>query len=211
MKQIQNLLVITCVLVGAALASGDDTQPQPAKSQSPIQMLVPGFAVHELPVDLPNLNNVRYRADGKLYALGYNGDIWLLSDSNGDGFEDKAVLFFDSKGRLRGPIGMAVIPRQHVLLGGAALESESEPELDQAAPQSAAAQGIVVASKGKISAILDKDGDDIAEEEKIIADGWQEIPPNVDAIGVAIDAAGAIYFGLGTAAYNNAYLIDKEG
>jgi len=211
MKQIQNLLVITCVLVGAALASGDDTQPQPAKSQSPIQMLVPGFAVHELPVDLPNLNNVRYRADGKLYALGYNGDIWLLSDSNGDGFEDKAVLFFDSQGRLRGPIGMAVIPRQHVLLGGVALKSESESESDQAAPQSAAAQGIVVASKGKISAILDKDGDDVAEEEKIIADGWQEIPPNVDAIGVAIDAAGAIYFGLGTAAYNNAYLIDKEG
>jgi len=198
MKQLLSLLRITCVLVGAALASADDTQ-------SPIQMLVPGFAVHELPVDLPNINNVRYRADGKLYALGYNGDIWMLSDSNGDGFEDEAVLFFDSKGRLRGPIGMAVIPRQHVLLGGPELES------DDAGPLSAAAQGIIVASKGKISAILDKDGDDVAEEEKIIAEGWQEIPPNVDAIGVAIDAAGAIYFGLGTAAYNNAYLVDKEG
>lgn len=203
MKQPRNLLGITCVLMGAALASAED--PQPQRTKSPIQMLVPGFTVHELPVDLPNINNVRYREDGKLYALGYNGDVWLLSDSNGDGLEDKAVLFFDSKGRLRGPIGMAVIPQQHILLGGPV------PDRNHAAPQSAAAQGIVVASKGKISAILDKDGDDVAEEEKIIAEGWQEIPPNVDAIGVAIDATGAIYFGLGTAEYNNAYLVDKEG
>ena len=207
MKNLRSLLGCACLLVGAALTSADEKQPDrsQAQPQSPIQMLVPGFTVHELPVELPNINNVRYREDGKLIALGYSGDIWLLSDSDGDGFEDKADLFFDSKGRLRGPIGMAVIPQQHALLGGPGSDR------DHTGPQHVTAQGVVVASKGKISAILDMDGDGVAEEEKIIADGWREIPPAVDALGVAIDKAGAIYFGLGTEAYNHAYLIDKEG
>lgn len=161
----------------------------------PIQMLIPGFSVHELPVDLKNMNNVRYRADGKLYALGYNGDVWLLSDTDGDGFEETAKKFWDSKGRLRGPIGMAVIPEGHVLLN----------------PGTTKSRGIVVPSKGKVSAILDHDGDDIADEEKVIASGWKEIAQNVDAIGAAIRSDGSIYFGLGTAAYDNAYLIDKQG
>jgi len=160
----------------------------------PVQMFVPGFAVRELPVELTNINNLRYRPDGKLYALGYNGDIWLLSDTDGDRLEDSAAKFFDSQGRLRGPIGMAVIPAKHILL------------------PTPAARGVVVASKGKISALLDLDGDDIAETERVIATGWQEIPQNVDAVGIAIHPEdGAIYFGLGTAAYNNAYLVDSTG
>ena len=48
-------------------------------------MLAPGFSVRELPLKLGNLNNVRYRYDGKLVALGYDGAIHLLSDTNGDG------------------------------------------------------------------------------------------------------------------------------
>ena len=161
----------------------------------PIQMLIPGFSVHELPVNLKNMNNVRYRGDGKLYALGYNGDVWLLSDTDGDGFEETATRFWDSKGRLRGPIGMAVIPEGHVLLN----------------PGTTKSRGIIVPSKGKVSAILDHDGDDIADEEKVIASGWKEITQNVDAIGATIASDGSIYFGLGTAAYDNAYLIDKQG
>ena len=166
----------------------------------PVQMLVPGFVVRELPVTLRNLNNLRYRADGKLYALGYDGDVWLLSDTDGDGLEETATRFFDSQGRLRGPIGMAVIPEGHHLLA----DVNGRP-LQQA-------RGVVVASKGKVSALLDRDGDDVAETEQIIASGWQEIPQNVDAVGVAIHPDdGAIYFGLGTAAFNNAYLLDENG
>lgn len=165
------------------------------KDPPPVQMLIPGFSVYELPVDLKNLNNVRYRSDGKMYGLGYNGDVWLLSDSDGDGLEETASKFWDSKGRLRGPIGMAVIPEGHVLLN----------------PGTTKSRGIVVPSKGKVSAILDHDGDDIADEEKIIASGWKEISQNVDAIGTLIGADGSIYFGLGTAAYDNAYLLDKQG
>ena len=163
-------------------------------------MLVPGFVVHELPIELTNINNLRYRSDRQLYALGYNGDIWLLSDRDGDGLEDSAARFFENQGRLHGPIGMAVIPVGHALLAEGAREGKNS------------GQGIVVASKGKVSAILDLDGDDIAEEEHVIASGWVEIPQNVDAVGVAIHPVdGAIYFGLGVKDYNKAYQVDENG
>ena len=51
----------------------------------PVQMLVPGFTVHEMPVKVSNINNVRYRPDGKLLALGYDGRLHLLMDTDGDG------------------------------------------------------------------------------------------------------------------------------
>ena len=41
-----------------------------AENPPPIQMLVPGFTVSELPVDITNVNNVRYREDGRLMTLG---------------------------------------------------------------------------------------------------------------------------------------------
>jgi putative heme-binding domain-containing protein len=172
----------------------------PVADAPPVQMLVPGFSVREVPVELTNINNLRYRADGKLYALGYNGDIWLLQDEDGDGLPETKTRFFENKGRIRGPIGMQVIPAGHALLKD-----------DNGLPKPAA-RGVVVASKGKVSAILDDDGDDEAATERVIASGWKEIPQNVDAVGIAIHPDdGAIYFGLGTAAYNNAYLLDKEG
>ena len=171
----------------------------PVEDPPAVQMLVPGFEIRQLPLQLSNINNLRYRPDGKLYALAYSGDIWLLSDTDGDQLEDRAELFFENRGRLQGPIGMAVIPPDHALLNG---------EIDGQRKSA----GVLVASKGKLSAILDAEGDDLAETERVIASGWQEIPQNVDAIGVAIDPSdGAIYFGLGTAAYNNAYLLDDAG
>lgn len=187
-------------------AAQEDSSPLiPVADPPPVQMLIPGFSVRELPVTLCNLNNLRYRADGKLYGLGYDGDIWLLSDSDGDELEETATRFFENRGRLRGPIGMQVIPAGHALL-------KVEAQTGQPVSVPSQARGVVVASKGKVSALLDLDGDDIAEVERVIATGWQEIPQNVDAVGVAIDPRdGAIYFGLGTAAYNNAYLIDDRG
>ena len=92
---------------------------------------MPGFVVRQLPLDLANINSVKYRPDGKLYALGYNGNIHLLSDTNGDGLEDKAEPFWD-RGGLRGPIGMALTP-----------------------PGYARGNGLFVPSKGKLSLIVD--------------------------------------------------------
>ena len=249
-------VVISLLIAGRTLWSAEPLVDAKlsVKDVPPIQMLVPGFSVYELPVDLPNINNVRYRADGKMYALCYNGDIWLLSDADDDGFEETATKFFDNKPKeggvppLRGPIGLAVIPFEHPVLSpdvkGPApwkkgiAKRDDDDEVDaavgeaenQKAPLTLALSpedggegtkpenekrikpaGVIVASKGKVSAIIDYDGDGRADEEKIIATGWKEIPQNVDAVGVAIGFQGEIYFGLGTAAYNNAYLIDESG
>lgn len=192
-----NLIALKIVLVVVLLArttiAAEAALPQ-------VQMLLPGFQVRELPIDLPNINNLRYRRDGQLYALGYNGDVWLLSDTNADGCEETTRRFFDNQSRLRGPIGMAVIPDNHSLLAHTVKNG------------STIGQGIIVASKGKVSAILDLDGDDIAEEERVIASGWVEIPQNVDAVGVAISPVdNSIYFGIGVKDYNNAYQVDKNG
>lgn len=151
----------------------------------PLQMLVPGFSVSELPVKLTNRNNLRYRHDGRLVALGYDGTIHLLSDSDGDGLEDMATVFWD-RPTLRGPLGIA-------LLG------KDDPRGD----------GVIVPSKGKVSLILDRNRDGRADEEIIVASGWTEIAPSVDAVGVAVDPKdGSIFFGLGCANYANPYLID---
>ena len=48
----------------------------------PVQMLVPGFATREVPLELPNINSIRYRPDGKVMALSYDGHLHLLSDTN---------------------------------------------------------------------------------------------------------------------------------
>ena len=167
-----------------AVASRWSSVPNPP----PVQMLVPGFSVRELPVDLTNINNVKYRADGKLVALSYAGDIDLLSDHDGDGLEEKVERFWENKGSLVAPIGMALTPVSYP-----------------------AGEGVFVASKGKISLILDVDRDGKADKEIIVAQGWKQLPHGVDALGVALDSSGNVYFGLGTTDFTNAYQLDAAG
>jgi putative heme-binding domain-containing protein len=157
-------------------------------SPAPIQMLIPGFKVDAIPVELTNVNNVKYRRDGKLVTLGYNGDIHLLSDSDQDGLEDTSQVFWKNEGSIRGPIGMVLTPEDY--------------------PRG---QGVILASKGKISMIVDRDGDDQGDEELPVASGWDEITQNVDAVGLTMDTSGNLFFGLGTADYSNAYLVDETG
>ena len=153
-----------------------------------VQMLVRGFQAHELPVDLTNINNLRYRHDGKLVALAYDGNIDLLSDRDGDGLEETVERFWENTGSLVAPIGMALTP-----------------------PEYPRGDGVFVASKGKVSLISDTNRDGKADEEIVIAKGWKELPHGVDALGVALGADGSVYFGLGTTDFTNAYMVNQQG
>ena len=154
-----------------------------ATNEPVVHMLVPGFTVQELPVKLSNLNNLRFAPDGTLTALGYDGRIWRLRDTDGDGLEDKAEPFWD-KQTISVPVGMAW-----------------------------STAGLYVSSHGKVSLLKDTDGDGLADEEEIIASGWPTTDVasgGVDASAVTLDASGSVYFGLLGADYSNAYRLRKR-
>ncbi|MEA2709956.1 MAG: hypothetical protein QOF78_2557 [Phycisphaerales bacterium] len=160
-----------------------------------VQMFVPGFTYKKLPLDLTNINNLRYREDGKLVALAYDGNVYLLSDTNGDGLEDQAKLYWDNStangGKIEQPIGMALTPEKFSAVHG---------------------RGVFVANKGKLSLLLDTDGDDKADKEQVVATGWPLSFHQVDALGVAVDPKDqAIYFGVGTTNFADPFLFDKQG
>lgn len=155
----------------------------------PVQVFAPGFSVRQLPLELSNINNVLYRADGKLVALGYDGHVWLLSDTDGDGLEDHAARYWENAGQIRAPIGMDLTP-----------------------PGFRHGAGVLVASKGRCTLLVDSDGNDVADREVIVAEGWKELPHGVDALGIALDRRdGSVYFGLGTQNFTNAYGVDPSG
>ncbi|MDB6122380.1 MAG: hypothetical protein JWQ71_1373 [Pedosphaera sp.] len=149
----------------------------------PIQMLVPGFTVRELPLNLNNINNLVYAPDGRLFALGYDGNVFQLKDTDGDGLEDTASYFFKNEhNEIPASIGMAWGPG-----------------------------GLYIASRGRIIRLRDK-GDGTGELETLTG-GW--VPPTaaagsgLDAVGIAVDASGNVYFGLGCDAWLEAYRVNK--
>ena len=153
----------------------------------PVQVHVPGFTAELLPVELNNINNVRYRPDGKLMAVGYDGRVWLLSDTDGDGVEDKVEPFWDQQ-TIGAPIGAALTP-----------------------PGYARGEGVFIAAKDKVVLLLDTNRDSRADEEITIAT-WTERSQQqgVDALGVAVGADGSVYFSLGAASFTEPFLIDKS-
>lgn len=145
-----------------------------------IRPLVPGMVVEELPVTLPNINNLRFSPQGELTALGYNGQVYLLSDTNGDGIEDAGRPFWD-QATISVPVGMAW-----------------------------SADGLYVSSHGKVSLLKDSDGDGKADGEEIVAQGWPPTDVasgGVDATAVTLDEHGNLYFGLLCADYSNPYRV----
>ena len=155
-----------------------------------IQSLVPGFFARRLPLQLTNINFLRYRPDGRLYAGAYDGKIYLLRDTDGDGLEDKAEVFWESKD-LSVVMGMALTPPGYPL-----------------------GEGVFVVTRGRVLLILDKDGDGRGDEVITVAEGWpppQAAPGGVsDALGVALAPDGRVFFGLGANNFTNPYLLDAR-
>jgi putative heme-binding domain-containing protein len=148
-----------------------------------IRFLAPGLAAQELPVKISNINNIRFAPDGRLTALAYDGKVHLLRDSNGDGIEDKAEIYWD-KSTLSVPVGMVW-----------------------------AEEGLYVSSHGKVSLLRDSNGSGRADTEEVVASGWPPTDVasgGVDATAVTRDAEGNLYFGLLTADYSNPYRV-KDG
>lgn len=186
-SQVEEQLLAKTAPLNALLRGAKGHALDAVKDAPIVQMFVPGFTVHELPLKIGNLTNVRYRHDGKLVGQGYDGRIYLLTDSDGDGLEDKASFFWEEKS-MRSPIGIA-------------LTGKNDPRGD----------GVFIANKGKVSFIIDADRDGKAEREQIIAGPWPEPFHGVDALGLAVDPKdGSIYFGRGCANFVEAYLIDKN-
>src|SRR5689334_4659639 len=91
------VVMLTVLSVATLLAAAPERVEKPLVTVSnppPVQMLVPGFTVRELPVQLNNVNNLVYAPDGRLFALCYDGNVFQLLDTNGDGLEDTPVRFF---------------------------------------------------------------------------------------------------------------------
>jgi len=172
------LRFVQSLLIGAGLVLALGSS-----AQTNVWVLTPGFTVRELPVKLSNINNLRFSPDGRLTALGYDGRLHILRDTNGDGLEDEDRLFWD-KPTLSVPVGMAW-----------------------------SKEGLYVSSHGKVSLLRDTDGDGKADVEEIVASGWPPTDVasgGVDATAVTIDPSGNVYFGLLTADYSNAYRV-KDG
>src|SRR5688572_33246524 len=96
--------------VGVALsshASGQTPGPFATSDGRPdvhFEFLEPGFTVRELPVLVTAINNLAYAPDGTLFAAGYDGRVWALRDTDGDGLEDAAKIFWEGKGDYAMPL-----------------------------------------------------------------------------------------------------------
>ncbi len=160
------------------------------KSPPVIQPLVPGFVARKLPVALSNINFLRYRADGRLYAGAYDGKIHVLRDTDGDGLEDKADIFHESDD-LKLVMGMALTP-----------------------PGYPRGEGVFVATRSRVLLVLDKDKDGKGEEVVPVTQDWEKakvLGGGVsDSLGVALGPDGSVYFTLGTHDFTNAYLLDAS-
>ena len=177
--------VAGALIISDAVAAARVEKPLVIVSNPPlVQMLVPGFTVREVPLELNNINNLVFAPDGRLFALCYDGNVLQLKDTNGDGLPDAAPHFYrNDKNEILPSIGMCWGPG-----------------------------GLYIASQGRVIRLRDK-GDGTAELETVTG-GWVKptgaAGSNLDSIGIAANKSGEIFFGLGCDKWNEAYRVNKQ-
>src|SRR3954451_2149422 len=181
------LLRIGAIVFQTALASVGPHAAAAAPDKTnlpPIQMLAPGFTVRELPLDLNNINNLVYAPDGRLFALGYDGNVLELKDTDGDGLEETVSYFFrNDRNEIPDTIGMAWGPG-----------------------------GLYIPLKGRVIRLRDK-GDGTGELETVTS-GWVPPAKfggsSLDAVAITVDQQGNVFFGLGCDDWTGAYRVNKN-
>ena len=150
-----------------------------------VQMLVPGFAVRELPIELTNINNIEFAPDGRLFAAAYDGRLHLLRDTDGDGLEDKVTTFLDQKSDDY-PLGIAFHDRS-----------------------------LYIVRRDHIARHDDTDGDGVPDREETAARwGDPDVPKALldprrvsGGLGLAIGSDGSLYTSTGSLNTFNAYML----
>jgi putative heme-binding domain-containing protein len=150
-----------------------------------VQMLVPGFTVRELNLSLNNINSLVCAPDGRIFGLGYDGNVHQITIGDEKGNGDAATYFFKNDHHdIPESIGMAWGPG-----------------------------GLYIATRGRVIRLRDK-GDGSSEVETV-ASGWPKptiaAGSSLDSVGVAVDKAGNVYFGLGADAWSNPYRTNEAG
>lgn len=148
-----------------------------------VQVFVPGFRVDTLPIQTSHINDAQFDAEGRLWVLHYDGRVGILTDSDGDGLEDFEHLFWTNPPLLM-PMSMILTDK-----------------------------GVIVAAKERLVRIRDLDGDGLGDSDETLVTGWEpsrNYSGGVDSIGLTRGPDGSLYFGLGTADYSNAFLIDPQ-
>jgi len=183
------ILLMAVLLTGlsaadAGAAARVESRLVTASNAPPVRMLVPGFTVRELPLNLNNINNLVFAPDGRLFALCYDGNVLQLKDTNGDGLEDTATHFHrNDKNEILPSIGMCW-----------------------------GSGGLYIASQHRVIHLRDRGGG--MAELLTVTGGWVRptsgAGSNLDAVGIAVDKGGNIYFGLGCDAWNQPYRVNPQ-